>query len=62
MRLKLKAADDVPRKKCRRCRKVKPLTEFHKYTGRSKDGHRNICIACRRKIEKVRIQQRRIDE
>lgn len=41
------------------CRKRKPLSEFHRYTGRSVDGFRPVCKECRRKIERERQRNKR---
>lgn len=33
-------------KVCTNCGEDKPLAEYRKYAGRSKDGHRPICKVC----------------
>ena len=38
-------------KTCNRCRKTKPMTDFHKHKG-FRDGLRNICKECRKKSER----------
>ncbi|ALA45553.1 Lar-like restriction alleviation protein [Enterobacter phage phiEap-2] len=47
------------KKRCIKCDEVKPLSEFHRSSVASKDGHRNECIKCRRKIEAARIREKR---
>jgi hypothetical protein len=42
-------------KKCRICGEVKELTEFHRATG-MRDGRRNECKACFRKLWKARYE------
>lgn len=49
----------LPRKRCIKCDEVKPLSEFHRSSVASKDGHRNECISCRRKTEAARIREKR---
>lgn len=44
-------------KRCTNCGRVKPLEEFHKYTGRtarSPDGRRAECKKCRNAKERER--------
>lgn len=54
---KKKAGALVVYKVCSNCGQKKPLSEFHKYTGktaRSPDGHRAMCKVCRNAIEVAR--------
>lgn len=41
------------------CRKRKPLSEFHRYSGRSVDGFRAVCKQCRREAERERQRVKR---
>ncbi|WFD55457.1 putative kilA anti-repressor protein [Escherichia phage Ioannina] len=53
----------IEEKRCSQCGCVKPLSQFHKYTGktaRSPDGYRAQCKSCRNKAERER--QRRYRE
>lgn len=46
-------------KKCVKCGKRKPLSEYHSAKGAGyKDGHRNDCKVCRRKMDAARARQR----
>lgn len=49
-------------KKCADCGHEKPLSEFHRYTGktaRSPDGYRAVCIDCRCAAERKRYYDRK---
>jgi hypothetical protein len=46
--------NDEEKKRCSSCGLHKPLSEFHRYVGktaRSKDGHRAKCKKCRNAYE-----------
>ncbi|UHS64811.1 hypothetical protein P9600_gp30 [Escherichia phage vB_EcoD_Opt212] len=55
----------IEEKRCSNCGCVKPLSQFHKYTGktaRSPDGYRAECKSCRNKKERERQRRYRAEQ
>lgn len=55
----------IEEKRCSNCGCIKPLSQFHKYTGktaRSPDGHRAECKSCRNKKERERQRRYRAEQ
>lgn len=53
------AAGETVAKQCSMCGVMKPLTDYRRYTGRSKDGHYGCCKDCHRDADNRRYAARR---
>jgi transposase-like protein len=53
---------EVIKKVCTKCGKNKPLDDFRKYAGRSKDGRRPICRECQNAYDREYSARKRAEK
>lgn len=56
------ATFEVIKKVCKGCGINKPLADYRKYAGRSKDGYRPICRECQNAYDREYRARKKADE